>query len=163
MIESLHSYPIGVDNTTYNMKWTLLSHVKYIATREEFNHIWEPKLTDRSFVDSTPSKFMDIQIFGVDFMGRGDRGLIARVGLSSEWGEPSPSKNLAFMHDVIILSLAEQNRKQLIKLYDFIEPSRMPKDLKKYIACDFVESNYATNDFGEREEGINWVYAVYER
>lgn len=176
MIESIHNYKILEEFTTYNMKWTLLSHVKYIVLSEELSGIWEPKLTDHSFVDSTPSKFQTVPIFGVDFMGRGEvnnrnsymfevvyRGLRQSIGLSHEWGKPTPSKNLSLIHDAVILNIADQDRKQLISLYDFTEESRVPVNTNRFVEFEFVESSYATNDFGEREEGINWVYAIRER
>lgn len=176
MIESVHSYPILQEFTTYNMKWTLLSHVKYIIMSEEFNHVWEPKLNDTSFVDSTPNKFLTVPMFGVDFMGRGEvnnrqsfmfeivyRGLRQQIALSHEWGIKNPSKNLALVHDAIIINIADQDRRQLIKLFDFKMPNRKPIDTGKMMEFEFVESNYSSNEFGEREEGINWVYAIRER
>jgi len=176
-IESIHSYPILINEMIHNMKWTILSHLKYIVLSNDFNDKWEPHLTDRNFVDSTPSFLTTTPLFGVEFQGNQEiteglaalfeivyRGITGPIELEHGWGVMSPSRRLSFIHDSICLNFYELDRLQNIRIYNFTEPSNIPSDTGKLMMMKFVESSFVTDDqTGSRMDGINWVYEVRER
>lgn len=163
-----------VSNLVHNVKWTLLSNLRYIVSQKDFNGFWEPKLTDENFADSTPSKLMGKPMFGVEFMGKPEgieglyemayRGPRSTIELNHTWALMSPASKLGFIHDSVILTLAEEERRQRVKLYDFTEESAVPTDTGKLLKLEFIESSFEIDEAtGERREGINWVYSVTER
>lgn len=176
-IETIHNYPILADDHVYNIKWTLLSHVKYITQSKEFTLVWDTPLGDENYMDAIPGSFQGKPIFGVEFMGMQEvaggkkgvyiisyRGSHGAIKIKSEWGIESPSRKLGFIHDSILLNFFSLERKQDLKIYNFVNGDNVPPDTNKLMHLEFVGSNFLQDEeSGERANGIDWTFLISER
>jgi len=181
-IEAIHSYQVCIgDEFIYNVKWTILSHLRYMMLSEPLNYIWgEERLSDESFVDSTPARLSSRPLFGVEFMGLErviakntfNEGLVfvisyrsrrGNVRLESEYGTISDSRKLILIHDTIITNFGMLSGENKLEVWDFRSEADIPRKLNKLIKMDLRESSFDMDEVtGERANGVDFVYAVNE-
>ncbi len=118
-LDTILNLPIEEDDFSYNVKWTLLMHVRHIVRGDTFVKQFDKLLPDESFLDSTPFEYGQDPIFGVEYMGMREgsessvdpqpggmyiiafRGVSAGIRPKSEYGVDSRNRRLLFLHDSI--------------------------------------------------------------
>jgi hypothetical protein len=176
-LTSIFSYNALESNLSHNIKWTLLSHVKYIVTSVGFESLWPSPLKDENFGDTTPTRLTNKPMFGVEFMGlqniaTGNKGIYIvsyrgprrQITLKHEWAKMSESRRLCFLHDSILANLGELERKQSLDIYDFANKNNPPSKTGKIMNLEFIDSSFDVDDnTGERFDSCDWSFAIEER
>lgn len=174
-------FPVLEDDFSYNVKWTLLMHVRQIVKSDTFKKEFEKDLPDSSFIDSTPLLFGADPIFGVEYMGMregsselqaapgglyvvGFRGMSMLIEAVNEFGIDSRNRRLLFLHDSIITTLKNRSDAPGMALYNFRNKDNPPTKLGKTFSLTLVESTFPLQEStGGRLEGFDLVYFIEER
>ena len=174
---------VDEDDLSYNVKWTLLMHVRHIAKSDTFKKLFGKDLPDTSFIDSTPFEWGTDPMFGVEYMGVREEvpGASEAVGLyvisyrgasqplqpRHEFGVDSRSRNLLFLHDSYKLNFKNWGEGSLgMVVYNFRNKDNPPTPIApdKSITLIFLESSFPLSEQSQRRlEGFDLVYGIVER
>jgi hypothetical protein len=183
MIETIHSYPVKESETTYNIKWTILSHIKYwIGKEKKLIALFDGVLhnvtpAEKSFVDFLPEEAPPHPLFACDFLGFREfdnnvfgrmfavqyRGVKINFKPSNKFGENNANRGLEFLHDTLIKNFSYMSIHAGIEIYNFTIPDRIPVGMKHKMAMYLEESLFEFDpDTLVRRNGINWIFRVHE-
>lgn len=178
LVTSMHDYKVRELELSYNIKWTILSHIKYMVTTsmilkqlfaDEFT-----KLREESFIDSLPENRTPYPLFAVDYLGEkmnptGTMGtyVIAYRGAenvfvpNSVHGKMTLKRKLQLLHDTFICTLADvETDNSGLALYDFTKEGE-PKDLCMNFKMNFEETSFEVDPAtGRAMGGIDWIFSV---
>lgn len=176
---SMHTYKVRELELSYNVKWTILSHVKYMVTtskilRELFDDEFN-KLREQSFIDSLPENRTSYPQFGVDYLGEkmnpgGTLGtyVIAYRGAENTFlpnhihGEWTLKRKLQMLHDSFIVTFADiEQDNSGIPLYDFTKQGNVPSDLDVNFKMTFEETSFEVDPAtGRAMGGVDWIFSI---
>jgi hypothetical protein len=182
-LDIIISERVDEDDLSYNVKWTLLSHIRQIAKSDTFRRQFDKDLPDSSFIDSTPFEWGVDPVFGVEYMGVREQvgGSFESVGLYiisfrgasqplqplNEFGIDSRSRRLLFLHDSMKLNLKNRGEGSTgLTVLNFRNKDNTPTPIapEKTITLVFLESSFPLAEQSTRRlEGFDLVYNVIER
>ena len=175
-----HNYYPDFIEQSYNVKWTLLSHVKYIVTKKkELNDIFTGanELTDRSFVDFLPENRPAYPVFAVDYLGERNgptgsvgtyaieyRGNDSKFELNYSYGIVGVKRSIQVLHDSIIGTLRGEYLSAGIHMYDFTDHNNPPRDTGHLFEITLEESTFEFNPITQKPMGgFDLIYSVQFR
>lgn len=181
LITSMHSYKVREVELSYNIKWTILSHVKYIVTTSKvlaslFDSEFT-KLREESFIDSLPESRTPYPQFAVDYLGErmnpggtlgtyviSFRGADNSFMPNSMYGIMTLKRKLQLLHDTIVATLGDsaQEDNSGLKLYDFTAEGNEPAGTGLNFNLSFEETTFEADPAtGRQMGGIDWVFSVH--
>lgn len=179
LLTSMHTYKVREAEFSYNVKWTILSHVKYMVTtskilRQLFDDEFT-KLREESFIDSLPENTVNYPVFAVDYLGEktnpgGTLGtyVIAYRGAENTFlpnavhGQMTLKRKLQLLHDTFLITFAsiEEDTSGII-LYDFTKQGNVPKDTGVNFKMTFEETSFEVDPTtGRALGGIDWIFSI---
>jgi len=177
MIEQ-YTYAAALIESSYNIKWTILSNVKYIVTsRQELNRMFTGEgmeLQDESFIDFLPENRGAYPVFAVDYLGErlnpsgstgayviSYRGNDNNFQLNHSYGIMGVKRHIQHLHDSMIATFKALSHDAGTKLYDFTNPDNAPVDTCKLFTMKLEESSFEQNPMtGRPMGGFDLIYSV---
>lgn len=179
-LTSIHSFPVLESEWTYNIKWTILSMIAYMITKEKplsdlFDKVLHDSVDAVQFADYLPEILTDKPVFACDFLGHRSfapntvdrlyvvqyRGVMGTFSPSSEPGEENLSRAIEFLHDSLITNFVHLSAHHRLKIFDFRQKGVTPRDTTSLMAMHIEESTFEYDpSTGARLNGLNLMYRV---
>jgi hypothetical protein len=118
---------------SYNIKWTILHHIKYIVNRVKlFDNLYPDGLDGTHFYDALSQEYKNLPAFGIDYLGKRvvgaeleDLFLIRYVGMNvqiipeNRFGIVTDNRTLLTLHDLLYYNFEKLSRNNSLIMYTF--------------------------------------------
>jgi hypothetical protein len=158
----------------YNIKWTILSHIRYMLNyRQVFEDLPNKILPESHLYDSLSDTYNNLPAFGIDYIGKrspDEQGedlfaikFISRgydVSPGFIWGNQTLNRLVLKIHDFLMHNFSELSRGNNLIIYDFGKISISPEPTSTSFSMRLIESSIDRGDIDAKRGSFDMVYSI---
>ncbi len=151
---NIFDYAVREFRPAYNIKWTILMHLRHIVNRNKiFVDLYPDGLDENHFFDSLSSEYKILPAFGVDYLGKRvvsadveDLFMVRYVGRAidiiplNRYGIASENRRLLAVHDDIFHNFQWLSKDNKLRIYKFRDDTLDPIISNIAFTMDLLDS-----------------------